>query len=318
MPDKALFAKFTTSEQMIADNVGKSTSHLSDFWRTKTYVKPEEMVDPSFPSFDQPYQLGQQIFGGSWHDYNTVCIFQIAKCNYRCWYCYVDRQLLLGQEAVDDVQLAHWFTPEEIIGMFKESGKKVLRLSGGEPTLYPNFMTELARWMIGQDSLLWFDTNMSTGKDFFEAWEGYFDLHYTSKPHAGIVGCFKGFCSEDAMNMAGANLDEQFVFAERLIKQRDLEVFFYVPGLVCRGASPSVVKSFFDRMRKDIDEYAPLRTHVLQIKNYSSTEDQWGRYTQNINDGRRVVDVWQRLCRDHYQPEELWLPSHQVKYQYYR
>ena len=320
MLTKAPFAIFPTSKKMIADNEGKPTSRVWDVCRTKTFVKPPEMLDPKYPPFDQPHQFACQLYGGTWNDYNEVCVFQVfGPCGLRCWYCYVDRMFLQTEEIIDCRQVAEWLTPEQVRDIWRQSGTKILNLSGGEPTQFPRFMAELAMWMQGEKALLWFSTNMSSGSRLFDVWEGYFDLRFMTKPHAGIAGCFKGFSPEDALDMAGANLDEQFIFAQRLVKQRDLEVFFYVPGLVRRGTSQSVIEAFFERLRQEVDEFAPLRTYILLIKPYASTDPEiWEDYSMNINDSRRVVDVWQGLCRDHYKPEELWLPSHQIKYQCYR
>ncbi len=35
-----------TDSKMVVDNEGKATSSLSDYWRTKTYIKPEQMGLP--------------------------------------------------------------------------------------------------------------------------------------------------------------------------------------------------------------------------------------------------------------------------------
>lgn len=122
---EVLLAKFTDS-QMMADNVGKATSHMEDYWRAKTYVKPIDMLGGAeYPVFPQPYSWAAANFGGSWNDYNQPMLVQVAMCNLNCWYCFVDKDLRSGKAVtVDGTQVGAWFTAKEVLEMFKSSEKE--------------------------------------------------------------------------------------------------------------------------------------------------------------------------------------------------
>lgn len=318
---KVLLAKFSVSEEMKADNAGKSTSRLDDFYRVKTYVKPKYMVNPDYPVFPQPYQLAQYLFGGTWNCYNSVFIVQVAACPLRCWYCYVPQELMSGLEQADGVELGRWFSAEEIIEMWHESGEsKVLRISGGEPTLAPELLVELIDRMEEEKGLLWIDTNLATGDAFLDAYKSSVAaLEY--HPNVALSGCFKGFCDSDAADATGMDwglLDRQFKMASKLVGETDLEMFFYVPGIVHGAlAEPKYyIKEFFNRMRKEVDEMAPLRTYILEVHSYASTDKSgFSEWDSLLPDGSRPVDYWKELCEEHYAPELLWLPNHQIAFQ---
>lgn len=315
---KVLLANFASAEGMKADNTGKDTSELGDFWRTKTYVKPKDMVNPTYPVFPQPYQMAQALFGGTWNDFNKVFVVQVGKCNLDCWYCFVDKELREGK-------FGDWFDAYEVMDMWRESGVPICRISGGEPTLAPDFLVA----MIGQfediynygaeTGLLWIDTNLAGGPAFVNKYKkSAMALEY--QPNVAISGCFKGFCesdAEDATGVKGNLLKAQFETAKALIEETDLEAFFYVPGITHKALDnpQGYIEEFFNRMRQEVDEYAPLRTYILEIKNYSPTEThQWGEWNAYLPGGCRPIDLWQQLCRKTYSPELLWLPNHQIQF----
>jgi uncharacterized Fe-S cluster-containing radical SAM superfamily protein len=326
---KVLLAGFEHAEGMQADNAGKTTSELGAFWRTKTYVKPNDMVPSllaSWPLFPQPYQMAQALYGGTWNDYNKAFIIQVAKCNLRCFYCYCDQDLLEGKTHNEaGAEVARWFDVDEILDMWRgESGLPIFRISGGEPTLVPEFLIQMIAAFedmhdtLAETGFLWIDTNLSTGRSFIERYKkSATALEY--HPNVGVSGCFKGFTDEDATKATGAYglLDIQFKMAKALIEETDLETFFYVPGIIsCDTPTPrKAIEEFFDRLREEVDERAPLRTYLLQIKDYSKTPkaetEQWKCC---VPDGKPLPVVWQQLCNKHYAPELLWLPNHQVQF----
>lgn len=314
-------ASFAFAEGMKADNTGKETSELGDYWRTKTYVKPKDMVNPAYPVFPQPYQMAQALYGGTWNDFNKVFVVQVAKCNLDCWYCFVDKELREGK----DGKFGGWFDADEVMDMWRESGVPICRISGGEPTLAPDFICSMISQFEdiyndgSENGLLWIDTNLSTGTHFIEKYKrSAMSLAY--QPNVAISGCFKGFCESDAEEATGVRgnlLKSQFDTAKALIEETDLEAFFYVPGITHKAlAEPQdYIKQFFHRMREEVDENAPLRTYILEIKNYSPTvTSEWGEWSAYLPGGCRPIDVWQQLCREHYSPELLWLPNHQIQF----
>ena len=309
-----LLANLASSEGMLADNAGKATSHVEDYYRVKTYVKPDKMLHPIYPPFPQPYQLGQSLFGGTWNDYNKPFIVQVADCNLDCWYCFVPKELRDGAGTP--------FTAEQVMDMWRKAGApRVLRISGGEPTLAPAFLEEMM-WLVSKERvLLWIDTNLSTGRSFVNT--------HMSTPGAfhqrnvALSGCFKGFCNQDAnlstgakFNSAGKGLiDRQLEMARQIVKETDLDIYFYVPGVIHKqwlANSASIIEEFFHRLRQEVSFFAPLRTYILEVKNYSSTQTgEWDNWNAVLPEGR-PIDIWQKLCEDYYPTELLWLPGNQI------
>lgn len=322
---RVLLARFPDS-QMVADNQGKATSSLQDFWRTKTYVKPEEMLNAAYPIFRQPYSWASSMFGGTWNDYNRVFVIQLPKCNLNCWYCYVDPALRQGLEFTEgDKRVGQWVSIEELYSEFLNSDTGLLRISGGEPMLAPEFVIDMVH-MVGNQPV-WVDTNMSTGKHFFDVLnEQMPDYDPFASWDFGMCGCFKGFTDQQAAVQAGvidrqrkgsqpSLLDAQFAFAKWMVDAPMIAPFWYVPDL-CVNTTREDVRQFFERMRMEVDDCAPLRTHILHIKEYTPTDhDQaWklGDCQRTVDTKERPIDIWRELCECTYPPGLVWIPSDQV------
>lgn len=329
---EVLLARFTDS-QMMADNVGKATSHVEDYWRSKTYVKPIEMLGgEDYPVFPQPYSWAAANFGGSWNDYNQPMVIQVGLCNLDCWYCFVDKNLRSGNAVTTDgVEVGAWFTAKEVMEMFKSSGKKLLRISGGEPTLAPEFILDMYDLMGEIDHPLWVDTNMSTGDRFFELAEEAADAATFSGSQLlndrdlgnliGMCGCFKGFTDEQVSSQTGHTpglLDKQFKFAGKMADCQLLDSFWYVPDVHFGSVTRKVIVDFFYRMQDEVHYLAPLRTYILHVKNYTPNADTplWGNAMHVTADTReRPIDVWRNLCRGTYPPQLLWIPNDQLSFE---
>lgn len=118
--------------------------------------------------------------------------FQLAGCNWRCWYCYVDDALLNGL-----VARGEYVTASALLELYLEVPNRpaVLDLTGGQPDLVP----EWALWVLQEIDhrglrgrvLVWQDDNLSSELmwtllsaeqiSFMSAFEGH-----------SRVGCFKG------------------------------------------------------------------------------------------------------------------------------
>jgi hypothetical protein len=222
----------------------------------------------------------------------------------------------------EGAEIARYFTVADIIQMWTDAGSpRVLRISGGEPTLAPAFLKEMMLALREHKAILWVDTNLSTGEGLVNAYN--YPYHPYPMPNVALSGCFKGFCNQDANKSTGAKfnsagkglLDRQIEMARQIIEETDLEIYFYVPGVLHKdwlANSAGIVAEFFHRLRQEVSYYAPLRTYILEIKNYSSTDyGEWNNWDSATPEGR-PIDVWQELCEEHYSPELLWLPNNQI------
>ena len=64
-------------------------------------------------------------------------LFQIAGCNWNCWYCFVDDGLKLG-----DPNKSNFFSSKELLTLYlkEENRPRVIVLSGGQPDLVPEWI----------------------------------------------------------------------------------------------------------------------------------------------------------------------------------
>jgi hypothetical protein len=116
---------------------------------------------------DSPVTAAAQL-GGHWTDHNLAAIIQLAACNFRCSYCYVDFRHLAGHDSLPT-------TASEIIdefvalrGRLATQGRSlnILRISGGEPFLAPELILDIDRQMAARglvgSCMLKVESNLST------------------------------------------------------------------------------------------------------------------------------------------------------------
>ena len=203
-------------------------------------------------------------------------VFQNAVCNWRCWYCYVDFDLLSGRS-----DRSALLTAEDLVDLYlaEANPPAVIDLSGGQPDLVPEWVA----WMIevlvdrgiGDRVFLWSDDNLST--DFYfsrltapqraviEAHAGY-----------GKVCCFKGFdAASFAMNTGAgrADFERQFELMRRLVRETPLDLYAYAtftgPG---NGDVGREMARFVDRLQAVAAEL-PLRTVPLEVGVFTPVHD---------------------------------------------
>ncbi len=241
-------------------------------------------------------------------DYNTPFIFQVAGCNFHdgtkiggCWYCFVDDQSndgliatgksMLGPvEAVDSMLSAR----KRINEANKEHGFdvniKVLRASGGEPTLALDMV--LAMWREvgrrGLDFVGQIDSNLSTGSVVrkFEK-EGIYEkniLNKLAEYPIKVLTAIKGTDEENLRSNVQSNttMKDQLYSIKRFVDAGfDIYPQMYNPN-------PETMWSYLEKMDRHIENFA-LRAHVGPLKIYGPTK-------------QRLTCEAERLGRD---PEEF-------------
>lgn len=195
-------------------------------------------------------------------------VFQNAVCNWRCWYCYVDFELLSGR--ADRSEL---LTANELVELYlnESDPPPVIDLSGGQPDLVPEWIA----WMIEalrdrgiEDRVyLWSDDNLSTD---------YYFSRLTTEQRAtierdhcyGKVCCFKGFDTASFAMNTGAreeDFDRQFDLMRRLVHETPVDLYAYATftGPDDDDVSAAMTR-FVDRLQ-DIAAELPLRTVPLEV-----------------------------------------------------
>ncbi|MDA0181703.1 hypothetical protein OJ997_15460 [Solirubrobacter phytolaccae] len=242
-------------------------------------------------------------------------VFQLAGCNWRCWYCFVDDDRLSGNRKV-----SRFFTAEQLVEMYlgQPHPPGVLDLSGGQPDLVPEWtlwtMQALEERGLRGATYVWSDDNLSTRY----LWEhlSSSEIEYMATfPRHSRVGCFKGFDPASFAHTSGAEpelFDRQFdVFRDLLAEGFDLYAYATFTGPLPSDPG-SAVASFVDRLQ-EIHPNLPLRTVPLRIHPFATTQ-------QRLNPSRRsalttqheVYDHWDAELAARFSDELLQLPSDEV------
>jgi uncharacterized Fe-S cluster-containing radical SAM superfamily protein len=222
-------------------------------------------------------------------------VFQNAICNWRCWYCYVDFELLSA-----NLKHARWMTPDELVGLYHRDARDtpVIDLSGGQPDLTPEWvpwtMDSLKRAGLVDSVYLWSDDNLSN--DFLWKFLSPAQLDAIAQyPMYGKVACFKGIDSESFSfnTLADPSLfDRQFELFERLLGlQIDLYAYVTLTTPSDVGLRDKVAR-FVDRLQR-IDELLPLRTVPLRVVPFTPTSSRMSPvHAGALRHQEAALDLW--------------------------
>lgn len=228
----------------------------------------------------------------------TAQVFQIAACNWRCWYCFVDFPLLAA-----DPKHARWLSASELVDLYLAEAERphVIDLTGGQPDLVPEWVVWIMRELVdrGLDSqvYLWSDDNLSN--DYFWRFLGDADLEPMGVYRLyGKVGCFKGFNPASFAFNTGAHpalYDRQFQLMGRLLSL-GLDQYAYVTFTSpMNDGIRSDIGAFVDQLQR-LDHYLPLRTIPLEIQRFTPTESRIARdppaFEGALANQRRALEAW--------------------------
>jgi uncharacterized Fe-S cluster-containing radical SAM superfamily protein len=235
-------------------------------------------------------------------------VFQVAACNWRCWYCFVDYSLLSA-----DPRHAAFLAVSDLVDLYLEELERprVIDLSGGNPSLVPEWvpwmMQELQRRGLEKEVYLWSDDNLSN--EYF--W------HYLTKaeielirgyPNYGKVCCFKGFDGTSFSYNTGASpdfFDRQFEIMKRLLCL-GLDIYCYATF------TTPTTESIYERMarfidrQQELDPYLPLRTVPLEIEIYEPVKSRLKRIPTEAMIGQKMaIEAWTRELNARYSDDDL-------------
>ncbi|MBO1223789.1 MAG: radical SAM protein [Candidatus Scalindua sediminis] len=234
-------------------------------------------------------------------------VFQIAACDWRCWYCFVPYVLLSAK-----TESAAWLSSKELIDLYlKElNPPSVIDLSGGSPNLVPEWILwtiqELISRKLENKVYLWSDDNLSN--DFFLKYltEDQREI-ITSYKNYGHVCCFKGFSKESFSFNTKADpilFKEQFYFMKRLIP---LGIDLYAYTTFTTPTKRNIyddMKRFIDQLQ-ELHENLPLRTIPLEIIEFTPV-------IRRLNEIRRkalknqwiAVEIWSKELEERFSSKE--------------
>jgi uncharacterized Fe-S cluster-containing radical SAM superfamily protein len=206
-------------------------------------------------------------------------VFQNAVCSWRCWYCFVDYNLLDGNP-----KRSTFLSADDLIDLYSAEPIQcpIIDLSGGQPDLVPEWvlwmMDALQARGLEQQVYLWSDDNLSN-EYLWQCLTAEELRRLASYPTYGRVGCFKGFDTESFSFNTRAAPDffaKQFKIMNRLVNT-GLDMYGYVT-LTSDNAQHIELKvaDFVTRLQEEVHPLFPLRTVPLPILEFTPTRSRMG------------------------------------------
>ena len=237
-----------------------------------------------------------------------VQVFQNAICSWRCWYCFVDFELLSANPKFSEFK-----TADELLDLYlaEDDRPQVIDLSGGQPDLVPEwslwFTRAVARRGLHASVYLWSDDNLSN--DYLWKYLRHEEvMELVDFRNYGRVGCFKGFDADSfAFNTKAAPqlFENQFALMKRLVGA-GFDVYGYVTfTTVSESALEEKMADFVNRLQ-DINVTFPLRTIPLRICVFTPTQGRLGLEQEKALDlQERAVVAWNDELRKRFSLSEL-------------
>ena len=228
-----------------------------------------------WPSNPLPIDPALKMLGLPEQDEIQVQVFQNAICSWRCWYCFVDFDLLSANPNHSGFKSA-----DELLDLYlaEINRPSVIDLSGGQPDLVPEwglwFADALHRRGLDEKVYLWTDDNLSN--DYL--WR-YLDrkeiLRLASYPNYGRVGCFKGFDEHSFSFNTSAEpsmFNGQFTLMRRLL-EAEFDIYGYATFTSDDDRNIiTLMSDFVDRLQSEVHPLFPLRTVPLRIYAFTPTK----------------------------------------------
>ena len=225
-----------------------------------------------------------------------VQVFQNAICSWRCWYCFVDYDLLSANPKYSEFK-----TVDELIDLYlsEPSRPAIIDLSGGQPDLVPEwglwFADKVHERGLERDIYLWSDDNLSND---------YLWLYLSNKERErlvsyrnyGRVGCFKGFDAHSFAFNTGAAPElfkAQFYLMSRLTKA-GFDVYGYATFTSDQDKNlHAKMNEFVDRLQSEVHPIFPLRTIPLRIWEFTPTIGRMRpEHLHSIEVQKNAVHAW--------------------------
>ena len=237
-----------------------------------------------------------------------VQVFQNAICSWRCWYCFVDFELLSANPKHSGFKSA-----DELLDLYlaENSRPSIIDLSGGQPDLVPEwglwFADALKRRGLDREVYLWTDDNLSN--DYLWRYLERKEIHrLASYQNYGRVGCFKGFDEHSFSFNTSAEPDlfkRQFLLMRRLV-EATFDVYGYVTFTTDDDHNISTLMSdFVDRLQSEVHPLFPLRTVPLRIYEFTPTKSRMKpRHNRALSIQSDAVQAWSEELEKRF-PENI-------------
>ena len=261
-----------------------------------------------WPSNPLPLDPAAHALGLAPAETMQVQVFQNAICSWRCWYCYVDFDLLSANPRHSEFK-----TVDQLIDAYlaEEDPPPIIDLSGGQPDLVPEWLLWFIQAVnsrgLGEHMYVWSDDNLSN--DYLWRFLTEEQVHsLANSANYGRVGCFKGFDEHSFSFNTGAAPElflMQFELMNRLVSA-GFDVYGYTTFTSDRDERlASHISDFMDRLQDEVHPLFPLRTVPLRIDDYTPTRSRMGPGHQRALDIQwDAVAAWTEELHKRF-PEDL-------------
>jgi uncharacterized Fe-S cluster-containing radical SAM superfamily protein len=300
---KVLVTRFTGSKQQTDFTV---PANCGGFGRVHHFRRHQH---PGWPENPLPIDPAAKALDLGEIQEIEAQVFQNAICSWRCWYCFVDFELLSANRNFSEFKSAN-----ELLDLYlgESARPQLIDLSGGQPDLVPEwslwFIEALRDRGLLDKVYVWSDDNLSN--DFL--WR-YLSPDQISRlancSNYGRVGCFKGFDEPSFSFNTKASPDlfsQQFTLMHRLVSA-GFDVYGYATFTSVDGSHLGrKMTDFVDQLQERVHPLFPLRTIPLRIVPFTPTKDRMGTEQVRALDIQQDATIaWSEELRRRYSPLEL-------------
>jgi uncharacterized Fe-S cluster-containing radical SAM superfamily protein len=254
-----------------------------------------------------------KYFGVPTPDVMLAQVFQLAACDFRCWYCFVDYSML----SADSVH-SEFVSPKSLLEMMARENvaSKIIDLSGGQPDIVPEYVLWFleARAELGMEKnhFVWVDDNLST--DYLWKYLSEKQISFlVNTPGFARVGCLKGF---DAESFAFNTRADESLFGRQIdilsqLVKTGFDQYGYITLTAMNvGAVQEKISRLLDEIQNKIHPNFPLRIVPLRIFRFGANA---GRYVKQAEENQfRVLDAWILEMQKRFTSSELSNPITEV------
>jgi uncharacterized Fe-S cluster-containing radical SAM superfamily protein len=243
-------------------------------------------------------------------------VFQNAACNWRCWFCFVDFELLSALKG-----RSSFMSAGELIDLLlaEDDQARIIDLSGGQPDLIPEWPVRMMEALVDRKMqerfFLWLDDNLSV----YYAWEFLKDSDLQLMKNFrnfGRVGCFKGFSGESFSENTMARpelLERQIDIMSRWVRT-GLDMYGYITLTTSSlDGMREKLRAFMDSIQNNISHSFLLRTVPLEIFTFSPTATRMNpSHERALQNQYEVLSAWKDELDSRYSRPERERPIYSV------
>lgn len=251
----------------------------------ENFVKKAEFDFPLWFKYEKGFRFPEIC------NYNSPEVIQVAGCDFHdgserggCWYCFVDDKSNDGKpgpgktyQSTDDMIKSAVNARQKVKKIYSEIGKdmepKVIRVSGGEPTIALDWVYDMWKQIGNQklDFVGQIDSNLSTGRvvDRFEK-EGIYEddiMKKLARYPIKVLTAIKGIDDRNLQKnvQSTATLNDQIYSLKKFVEAGfDIYPQMYNP-------EPKHLKKYLKMMDNEIENFS-MKIHIGPLKIYGPTE----------------------------------------------